>query len=476
MDAQALGRYLRQTREAKELTLEDAEKALRIRQRVLESFELGDFNIPDMSAVQIRGFIRNYARWLGLDEERMAQYYDAIRLGKVKPDKRSGRKKRDTQPTFPVAARSITDTDPSLPAIPLSMIQERKSNRAGKFAIALLRLLVAGAALAVIVFVVFQMLQQPQRTFDNPQSGLLGQLPPSPTFTLIPTMPQLLPTTIPGAELATAAPFSGEGVQVLLQTTQRTWLRVLADEIETYAGIAPPDTTLEFTAQTTILLTASNAEALRIVWNGQPQGSFGLRGQKVDVTFTSSNMQISSGPGYEPTSEFTATPVPTSAIDVNARLLELSPSPPPASPTPLPAPGQPMAEPVQPTLEPTSVPAEAQTVEQQPSPQPLEATPLPTLEPTQPLAPPTSTLPPTEPPLPTPTLSETPTETLVPSATIAPTDTPTLTLTPSATLTPTLTRTSTPTLTPTITLTPTPTAILPLRVTQPGLPPTKPGT
>ena len=59
MDAQALGRYLRQSRDAKELTLEEAERALHIRRRVLDSFELGDFNIPDMSVVQIRGFIRN---------------------------------------------------------------------------------------------------------------------------------------------------------------------------------------------------------------------------------------------------------------------------------------------------------------------------------------------------------------------------------------------------------------------------------
>ena len=41
MDAQALGRYLRETREAKELTLDEAARALRIRQRVLELFEAG---------------------------------------------------------------------------------------------------------------------------------------------------------------------------------------------------------------------------------------------------------------------------------------------------------------------------------------------------------------------------------------------------------------------------------------------------
>ncbi len=49
MDAQALGRYLRETREAKELSLDEAERALRIRRRILESFEVGDFNLPDFA-------------------------------------------------------------------------------------------------------------------------------------------------------------------------------------------------------------------------------------------------------------------------------------------------------------------------------------------------------------------------------------------------------------------------------------------
>src|SRR5262245_33895155 len=125
MDAQALGRYLRETREAKELSLDEAERALRIRQRVLESFEAGDFNIPDIAAIQVRGFMRNYARYLGLDEDRVIAYYEESLLEGSKPKRLSGRKqekrkdkdKRDSNPSLPVAPRSITDTPPSLPAV-----------------------------------------------------------------------------------------------------------------------------------------------------------------------------------------------------------------------------------------------------------------------------------------------------------------------------------------------------------------------
>ena len=56
MDAEALGRFLRENREARELTLDDAEQALRIRRRVLEAFEQGDFEVTGASQIQIRGF------------------------------------------------------------------------------------------------------------------------------------------------------------------------------------------------------------------------------------------------------------------------------------------------------------------------------------------------------------------------------------------------------------------------------------
>ncbi|MDZ4767458.1 MAG: helix-turn-helix domain-containing protein, partial [Chloroflexota bacterium] len=76
MNSQALGQVLRQAREAKELTLDDAERALRIRHRLLEGFELGEFIVPDLSPVQARGLIRNYAAYLGLDGDHILSQYE----------------------------------------------------------------------------------------------------------------------------------------------------------------------------------------------------------------------------------------------------------------------------------------------------------------------------------------------------------------------------------------------------------------
>ncbi|MEZ4670010.1 MAG: DUF4115 domain-containing protein [Anaerolineae bacterium] len=402
MDAQALGRYLRETRENKELTLEEAEIALKIRQRILESFELGQFTFSDATNVQTRGFIRNYARWLGLDEDRVVIYFDSALEEATNPRRRRKRSTRasQTMPQVPTAPRKITDTNPSLPAVPTML--DRPARRSSIIN-ALVMLLVAGASLAVIAFVVLQLIGQAQQNLqdDSLDSSILGQLPPSPTATIVPSFTPLPQPT----QVEILQPnYTGRGVVVTIELTQRAWLRVSSDGIQRFIGITRPGDILpDFIGNDNVTVTSSNAEALNIIYNGQRQGLYGGRGQKVDIVFSVTNVQVSSGPGFEPTSEFTATPLPDTIIDIGATVAALTPSPTPG-------------------------------------------------------------------PSPTPTNTPTITPTFTPSNTPLPT--PTITYTPS--ITPTPSDTPTPTLTPTITQTPSPTAILPPRVTQEGLPPTKP--
>jgi hypothetical protein len=387
MDPQSLGRYLRETREARELTLDDAEQALKIRRRILEAFELGQFTFSAMTPVQVRGFIRNYARYLGLEEDRVVGYYEAARHAVQYPPRRSRNNKRRTQPAAPVAARRITDTNPALPAVPAML--ERSTRRETLFNL-IVRSLVALASIAVIAFVVYQLIGQTSQPAETDPAGdsILAQLPPTHTSPPFPT------STPPVPIFATAATpvqdFSG--VLVSITMAQRAWLRISSDGVQRYAGLARPGEQLpDIAAQDNVTVTSSNAEALRVIYNGKAQPIFGGRGQRVDIVFTPTDVQVSSGPGFEPTPEASPTPPPTSNINVAATIAALTPS----------------------------------------------ATPGP---------------------------SPTPTNT--------PTYTPTITLTPS--ITPTPSDTPTATLTPTITPTPSPTAILPPRVTQEGLPPTKP--
>lgn len=313
MDVQALGQYLREAREAKELSLDDAEAALRIRRRILESFESGDFNLPDFSPVQIRGFIRNYARYLGLEEDRVVQLYETalvetsrrgIGRGKKAQPRTNGNGKRSTGEA-PVARNGNSQRSTGEYNLPPMSIEPQRS-RVGAVLGILLRLVVAVASLAVIALVALQLLQPPPLAVEPTATvpGLLGDLPPTGTFTPQPTnIVVALPTN---ASLPTI-----DGVLVALQLNQRTWMRLSVDGVDQFIGMARPGTTLEYRANDRIELTASNAQALAVTLNGQRQPSLGMRGQQVSAVFERTGMQILSSANFDPTPTISVTPQPT---------------------------------------------------------------------------------------------------------------------------------------------------------------------
>lgn len=290
MDPTALGRYLRESREAKEITLEAAVRALRIRRDILEAFEQGDFTVLD-STVRIRGMLRNYAQYLSLDEERVLQYYEASLS-----DKRRGRfDRRRTTETIPVAPRKITDTPPALPAVSLP---SSSSGGMGGILRNMAMLLVSVAALAVIGFVVLDTLDL--RGDDDPAEAdiaaastvALGTVTITPTNTATVTPRATIITDTPNA----AAMGIGVGVQVVMEVTQRSWIRISVDDVEQYAGFFEPGSNATYEANDTISITAANAAALDITYNGVAQDTFGTRGQEVELVFTTTGIESSIAP------------------------------------------------------------------------------------------------------------------------------------------------------------------------------------
>jgi len=71
-----LGEYLKKEREKKGITLEEASKVTRIRKAYLLSIE--DGNIGMQSPVFIKGFVKSYAEFLGLDSADVIEKYNDI--------------------------------------------------------------------------------------------------------------------------------------------------------------------------------------------------------------------------------------------------------------------------------------------------------------------------------------------------------------------------------------------------------------
>ena len=83
---ETLGDYLKNSREAQNITLEEVSQATRIRRTILEAIENNHYDlIPPKVFTQ--GFIKSYASYLGLDEnDVIKRYHEVMESLEIKTD------------------------------------------------------------------------------------------------------------------------------------------------------------------------------------------------------------------------------------------------------------------------------------------------------------------------------------------------------------------------------------------------------
>lgn len=74
---QTIGERLEEARKRKGISVREAAEATKIRSDYLQKFEANSFDL-DLPPLYIRGFVRNYARFLELDQERFIAEYDSV--------------------------------------------------------------------------------------------------------------------------------------------------------------------------------------------------------------------------------------------------------------------------------------------------------------------------------------------------------------------------------------------------------------
>ena len=102
-------------------------------------------------------------------------------------------------------------------------------------------------------------------------------------------------------------------------------------------------------------LSAANALALDVIWNGQRQGIIGERGQRVDIRFTIDQAIITLGPGGAPS------PLPPTEAAVEVVEVETEPEAAPTQSEPVEASPTRAVTPI-PTALPTALPTTIPTV------------------------------------------------------------------------------------------------------------------
>jgi cytoskeletal protein RodZ len=273
---QELGDLLRKAREAKGVTLGDAEDATRIRARYLEALEYGDENaLP--GRVYVEGFVRNYAAYLGLSpREVMARYRAAHET---------------PEPEMPSLRGSIHPAPMPGPGRWLRVLM----------ALALVGILVAGGVylgnllpplsldlsgfglpgIIPLPTTPPQLAPGPEEATPAPTSELTSEPTPEPTLAPTPAQPEI-PTPAPTAA-PTATRVPEVRVQVLL--TDRAWLRVTLDGAVAFEGLLEAGESRTWVARDEVYMRSGNAGGTVVTVDGVLHGPLGAPGQVEERTF-----------------------------------------------------------------------------------------------------------------------------------------------------------------------------------------------
>jgi cytoskeleton protein RodZ len=262
---ETLGVWLRLAREARGSTLEEAGAATHIRPRFLEALEAGDFAAFPGGDVQVRGFLRIYARYLGLSADEALARYDAevhgieVILPRARPEARPSLPAR--APTRPLVLHPPTAAPPPPP--PRVMGLEK--------------LIIGGIvlmALLVIVTGVGYFLSR--ETGEGAAAVASATATPSVKAGLVPT--ESATTASPIVE--PTFPISPQGeAELTLEATEHVWARVTADGQKVFEGMLATGQVETWLGRELIVVDTGNGAGLLVTVNGQPQGRLCGRAQ-----------------------------------------------------------------------------------------------------------------------------------------------------------------------------------------------------
>jgi cytoskeletal protein RodZ len=233
-----LGERFRAAREARGVTLSEVAEQIRIRAvylAAIEDEEWGTVGAP----VYIRGFLRTYARFLGIDPEEAVAAFNR------------------TQPGQPAAGSSAQEPAPSVAS-------RRRSG--------LLIWIAATVAMLLVAFVVYNEL-----AWRGEQTAVA----PTPAVT---ATPGAGPTALPPPQSQPPNPAAEGANSLALVLSAPSWLRVTVDGSVSMEGTFPAGTAKTFHGKNA-LVRIGNAGGVEIYVDGKDRGKLGKAGDVVEQAF-----------------------------------------------------------------------------------------------------------------------------------------------------------------------------------------------
>ncbi len=285
-----LGHVLREARETMGLTLAESEEKTRINRRFLEALENGAYyDLP--TPVHVRGFLRNYARFLNLDPEPLLARYE---LAKQNAPDQYAPHAPDAPATIPEPIE-LREAQPFFDPVNFQVADGRQRDPQS-----LVRIVIIIALIGFLGLVISRLMP----LFTNPEEGAQpltdginevlqnftnngspdSMTPESGAESneLVPTEDVILNTSrndfgsVESTETPTRPALGTlEVINLRLDISERTWMEVTIDGDVRFSGFATRGDVFEWTAEEDVRLLTGNAHGILATINETDLGRLG---------------------------------------------------------------------------------------------------------------------------------------------------------------------------------------------------------
>jgi len=251
----SFGENLQREREMRGVTLQEISAATKIGVRFLRALETEDFGqVP--GGIFTRSFIRTYAKYLGLDEDRVLAEYQLV-----------------AQPKADFDLSRMTSSRLDAP---------RQGSRGPLLALFLAVILIGGG---------YGVFRYSHRAAEIASSAPLPvQAMPNAAAPTPPPQPTLVPA--PASDSTTASlPEPAGGLVLQVAATEPSWVAIEADGKVAFQRILSPSEIQTFKARESFDVTTGNALGIILTLNGETLKPLGRRGEVKSIHLTHNDVK-----------------------------------------------------------------------------------------------------------------------------------------------------------------------------------------
>jgi cytoskeleton protein RodZ len=329
-----IGETLRRTRLSRNLDLDQISNATKISSRLLQAIEAEQFDkLP--GGVFTKSFVRQYARFLGLDDEEMVEDLERVlEPPQGQESSNRGRPERDDirlprVEEWQIGPDSRFHFSSSLPALAMVVLVmlicsalytwwQRSRNRPSPVAANLPGMAAnrstapapvtaapppstaesapSPAARASVVETGATQIPSPAQSGPSTTGSAASPSANPASDTTEPTAPetkaQPADTPRPSSPASQAPPNPNAALRLVVTADEPTWVSVRADGKFLFTGTLQPNETRTVDAEETVLFRLGNAGGVTFTLNGKPIGSTGPKGKARTLQFTPGGFSI----------------------------------------------------------------------------------------------------------------------------------------------------------------------------------------